>query len=122
MAGSCGLRRVRSASWASRRLANPEIYRQVGLVPEREAVYSFLTGYEFVLTIGAPARPDGPRSRRAARASSRSSMEAFQKRKIGGYSKGMKQRIKIAAGIVHEPSVLLLDEPFNGTDPASGCR
>jgi ABC-2 type transport system ATP-binding protein len=96
---------------------NPEIYRDVGLVPEREAVYSFLTGYEFVLMT---ARLHGlidaeGAARRAIRAVDG---ESFEKRKMGGYSKGMKQRIKVAAGIVHDPKVLLLDEPFNGTDPA----
>jgi ABC-2 type transport system ATP-binding protein len=45
-------------------------------------------------------------------------MEAAQDRRLGGYSKGMKQRIKVAAAIVHDAQVLLLDEPFNGTDPA----
>ena len=95
---------------------NPDIYEKVGLVPEREAVYSFLSGYEFVLTM---ARLHGLKDPAAAarRAIQTVDMEAFQKRKMGGYSKGMKQRIKMAAGMVHEPSVLLLDEPFNGTDP-----
>ncbi|HSP54291.1 MAG TPA: ABC transporter ATP-binding protein [Dehalococcoidia bacterium] len=95
---------------------NHEMYRHVGLVPEREAVYPFLTGYEFVLTsarLFGLSDPEGA-ARRAVRAVD---MEGPQSRKLGGYSKGMKQRIKVAAAIVHDPAVLLLDEPFNGTDP-----
>jgi ABC-2 type transport system ATP-binding protein len=96
---------------------SPAIYREVGLVPEREAVYSFLSGYEFILAtarLHGLSDPEGA----ARRAIQTVEMEPFQKRTMGGYSKGMKQRIKLAAGIVHEPSILLLDEPFNGTDPA----
>ena len=95
---------------------NHEMYRDVGLVPEREAVYPFLTGYEFVLTSARLFGLDDPveAARRAVHAVD---MEQAQFRKLGGYSKGMKQRIKVAAAIVHEPRVLLLDEPFNGTDP-----
>jgi ABC-2 type transport system ATP-binding protein len=96
---------------------NPEIYRRVGLVPEREAVYSFLTGYEFVLTAARlHSLPDPEAATRIAIKAV--GMEEFEDRQTGGYSKGMKQRIKVAAGIVHDPPVLLLDEPFNGTDPA----
>jgi ABC-2 type transport system ATP-binding protein len=96
---------------------NHEMYSNVGLVPEKEAVYSFLTGYQFVLTnaklfgLSDPAEA----TRRAIRAVD---MEAAQGRRIGGYSKGMKQRVKVGAAIVHDPQVLLLDEPFSGTDPA----
>ncbi|MFQ5545668.1 MAG: ATP-binding cassette domain-containing protein, partial [Acidiferrobacterales bacterium] len=96
---------------------NHEMYRQIGLVPEKEAVYAFLTGHEFVLTsaklfgLSDPAEA----ARRAIRAVD---MEAPQDRRLGGYSKGMKQRMKVAAAIVHDPQILLLDEPFSGTDPA----
>jgi ABC-2 type transport system ATP-binding protein len=96
---------------------NPEIYRQVGLVQEREAVYGFMSGYDFVLTMARLHRLKDPETS-ARRAIGIVDMEAFQNRKAAGYSKGMKQRIKVAAGIVHEPSVLLLDEPFNGMDPS----
>ena len=96
---------------------NHEMYANVGFVPEKEAVYPFLTGYQFVLLsakLFGLSDPAGA-SRRAIQAVD---MEAAQDRRLGGYSKGMKQRLKVAAAIVHDPRILLLDEPFNGTDPA----
>ena len=96
---------------------NHEMYANVGFVPEKEAVYPFLTGYQFVLLsakLFGLSDPAGA-TRQAVRAVD---MEAVQDRRLGGYSKGMKQRMKVAAAIVHDPQILLLDEPFNGTDPA----
>lgn len=93
-----------------------QIYRTTGLVPERESVYPFLTGYEFVLMNARLHRLEDPAGA-ARRALATVGMEYAEKRKTGGYSKGMKQRIKMAAAIVHDPQVLLLDEPFNGMDP-----
>jgi ABC-2 type transport system ATP-binding protein len=95
---------------------NPDLYRRLGLVPEREAVYGSLTGYEFVLL---NARLQGlPDAAEAARRAIREvDLEEAAQRSTEGYSKGMKQRIKVAAALVHDPAVLLLDEPFNGADP-----
>jgi ABC-2 type transport system ATP-binding protein len=95
---------------------NPEIYRHIGLVPEREAVYPFLTGYEFVLLSARLHKLPNPHEA-AARAIRAVDMEQAQHRATGGYSKGMKQRVKFAAALVHRPAILLLDEPFAGTDP-----
>jgi len=96
---------------------NHEMYRSVGLVPERESAYSFLTGYESVLLSAKLYGLSDPEeaAHRAVRAVH---MEAAEDRRVGGYSKGMRQRIRIAAAIVHDPQILLLDEPFSGTDPA----
>ena len=96
---------------------NQAMYRDVGLVPDKETVYPFLTGYQFVL-LSAKLHGLGDPAEAARRAVQAVDMEAAQDRRVGGYSKGMKQRIKVAAAIVHDPRILLLDEPFNGTDPA----
>jgi ABC-2 type transport system ATP-binding protein len=95
---------------------NPAMYRNVGLVPEREAVYPFLTAREFVLMNARLQKLDDPEAA-TARAIAMVDLESAQDRTLGGYSKGMKQRAKIASALVHDPAVLLLDEPFNGTDP-----
>ena len=95
---------------------NPEIYRQLALVPEREAVQAFLSGHEFVKMSAQLQRlPDVETATR--RAIELVDLVDAQHRKIGTYSKGMRQRIKIAGAMVHNPPLLLLDEPFNGMDP-----
>jgi ABC-2 type transport system ATP-binding protein len=95
---------------------DPSVYRQIGLVPEREAVYTFLTGFEYVRF---NARLQGlPNANEAARdAIHRVGLDDAMDRSIGTYSKGMRQRVKVAGALVHDPQVLLLDEPFNGMDP-----
>ncbi|MDI6857066.1 MAG: ABC transporter ATP-binding protein [Dehalococcoidia bacterium] len=100
---------------------NEQLFRYTGLVPEREAIYPFLTGYEFVLLNARLHRLPDPAAA-TARAVRTVEMEDAQHRATGGYSKGMKQRIKLASALVHEPSLLLLDEPFNGVDPAQRLR
>jgi ABC-2 type transport system ATP-binding protein len=95
---------------------NPEMFRQVALVPERDSVYAFLTGAEFVVaTARLHGLPDPDSA--ARRAIELLEMSEFCDRKISTYSKGMRQRIKMAAALVHDPEIVLLDEPFNGMDP-----
>ncbi|MEU1586457.1 ABC transporter ATP-binding protein [Micromonospora sp. NPDC005710] len=95
---------------------NPDVYRRLGLVSEREAVQGFLTAYEFVLASAKLHRLPDPAAA-ARRAIDLVELESAQDRRIGTYSKGMRQRARVAAALVHDPQVLLLDEPFNGMDP-----
>ena len=95
---------------------NEQVYRQIGLVPEREALFDYLTGRQFVVANAElHGLPDPGAAAQAAIALVE--MTDAQDRTISTYSKGMRQRIKMASSLVHEPSVLLLDEPFNGMDP-----
>src|SRR6202042_2460992 len=95
---------------------NPDIYRSLGLVPERDSVYAFLTGEEFVRSTAKLHKLAKPGAATRA-AIEMTDMAGAQDRKISTYSKGMRQRIKVAAALVHDPEILLLDEPFNGMDP-----
>jgi ABC-2 type transport system ATP-binding protein len=95
---------------------NPAVYRQLGLVNEREAVHGFLTAHEFVLASAKMHKLNDPAGA-ARRALELVEMTDAQDRRIETYSKGMRQRTRVAAALVHNPQVLLLDEPFNGMDP-----
>ncbi|MBO3130184.1 ABC transporter ATP-binding protein [Dermatophilus congolensis] len=95
---------------------NTDLYRHIGLVPERELSFGYLTGRAFVR---ASADLHGLTDPGAAteRVLATVDLTDAADRKIGTYSKGMRQRIKLAAGLVHDPEIILLDEPFNGVDP-----
>jgi len=92
------------------------LYHRVGVMVEQEAVYPHFTGREFV---EFSARLHGLDSIAPAvdLAIERVGLEDASRRKLGTYSRGMRQRMRLAAAIVHDPEVLLLDEPLNGTDP-----
>jgi ABC-2 type transport system ATP-binding protein len=79
-------------------------------------MYDFLTAREFVVANAELHGLPDPGAA-AQRALATVEMEYAQDRKVATYSKGMRQRVKMASALVHDPSVLLLDEPFNGMDP-----
>lgn len=100
--------------------ANPRALSRIGHCPEADALYDELTGLEFVTAMAELAG----HGRAEARDRAAASLEAFgltkaMERPMGGYSRGMRQRAKLAQAVVHEPDVLLLDEPLTGTDPGS---
>ena len=95
---------------------DPEVFRRVGFVPEREAVFGFLTGRAFV-RLNADLQGVAAPADAVDRALATVELTSAADRALATYSKGMRQRAKVAAALVHDPGVLVLDEPFNGMDP-----
>lgn len=96
--------------------ADISAYRELGLVSEHEVIYPFLSGREYV-RLNAKLQGLKDANDASERAIELVNMGDAANRKVGGYSKGMRQRIKIAGALVHDPDVILMDEPLNGTDP-----
>ena len=98
--------------------ANSRVFRRLGYCPELESGCEDMTGRYFVTLMAHLAGlPSASIPARVSEVIAFVGMSENADRKIGGYSKGMRQRIKIAQGIVHDPDVLILDEPLNGLDP-----
>ena len=97
---------------------NPKLYFRIGFCPEQDAFYERMTGLEWVTAL---VRLNGLGEKEADEAAKKALtdvdlMEAANK-KIGAYSKGMRQRVKMAQALVHDPELLILDEPLSGMDP-----
>jgi ABC-2 type transport system ATP-binding protein len=95
---------------------NPPLYRRLGVMSEHETVYGFMTGREFVRMMGR-LRGVGALEAAVDQAIERVDLAEAQHRPMGTYSRGMRQRMRLAATLVHDPDVLILDEPLNGADP-----
>jgi ABC-2 type transport system ATP-binding protein len=97
---------------------SPEVFHHVGLCPEADAFWEGMTGLQFVTALlGLTGYDEAECRQRAEAALAEVALLEAKDRKIGGYSKGMRQRVKLAQAIAHDPQVLLLDEPVSGMDP-----
>jgi ABC-2 type transport system ATP-binding protein len=97
---------------------NPALFQRIGFCPEQDAFYDRMTGREWVTALAGLHGFDEPAAAAAAeRAIAAVELTEAADRKIGSYSKGMRQRIKLAQAIAHEPELLILDEPLSGMDP-----
>jgi ABC-2 type transport system ATP-binding protein len=97
------------------------VYARVGMVPEDESVYPDLTARRFVELKATLAKVDDPMGATDAAIAAVELTDAAD-RKLGGFSKGMRQRAKVASALVSDPQVLVLDEPLNGADPVQRAQ
>jgi ABC-2 type transport system ATP-binding protein len=95
---------------------NPPLYRRMGVMAEHETVYGFMKGRDFVRMMARLRGVDRVEDA-VDRAVELVGLQDAQNRTMGTYSRGMRQRMRLAATLVHEPEILILDEPLNGADP-----
>jgi ABC-2 type transport system ATP-binding protein len=97
---------------------NPSQYQRLGFCPEQDAFYEHMTGLEWVAALARlHGMEDASAVAAARRALEKVDLLDVADRKIGAYSKGMRQRVKLAQAIAHDPQLLILDEPLSGMDP-----
>ena len=99
-------------------LGAPELKERVSYLPDVPAFYSWMTGQEFLLFTADLFRMDPTAARsRTAEILALVGLTGAAKRRVGGYSRGMRQRLGIAQALVNKPQVLFLDEPVSALDP-----
>jgi ABC-2 type transport system ATP-binding protein len=97
---------------------NPALYRRIGFCPEQDAFYDRMTGIEWVTAlVRLNGVGDADARALAGRALEMVELTDAADKKIGAYSKGMRQRVKMAQARAHDPELLILDEPLSGMDP-----
>ncbi len=97
---------------------NAPIFARIGFCPEQDAFYERMTGLEWVTAlVGLNGFGDAAARDMAARALDTVGLADVADKRIGAYSKGMRQRVKLAQAIAHDPELLILDEPLSGMDP-----
>jgi ABC-type multidrug transport system, ATPase component len=97
---------------------NPALYFRIGFCPEQDAFYERMTGLEWVTALVRLNGLDETEAANAAKAAlDQVDLMPAADKKIGAYSKGMRQRVKMAQALVHDPELLILDEPLSGMDP-----
>ncbi len=97
---------------------NPALYFRIGFCPEQDSFYDRMTGLDWVTAlVGLNGVPEASAREIARRALEQVDLLDAAGKKIGAYSKGMRQRVKLAQAIAHDPELLILDEPLSGMDP-----
>lgn len=96
---------------------NTSIFARLGFCPEQDSFYDNLSAHEFVTALAKLSGLGSTAAAKAEEALARVGATEFMHRPISDYSKGMRQRTKIAQALVHDPPLLILDEPLHGTDP-----